>query len=93
MPDVDPPKHSLRRRCEKEIRTSQHLGGDQTWLDCCACERGRFWRCSPGITSVWAWDVRWLRLACAAGLMVGIAQQLGELTRLATSRLTETLQR
>jgi hypothetical protein len=46
-----------------------------------------------GITSVWAWDVRWLRLACAAGLMVGIAQQLGELTRLATSRLTETLQR
>jgi hypothetical protein len=32
-----------------------------------------------GITSVWAWDVRWQRLACAAGLMVGIAQQLGEL--------------
>jgi hypothetical protein len=24
-----------------------------------------------GITSVWAWDVRWQRLACAAGLMVG----------------------
>jgi CDP-Glycerol:Poly(glycerophosphate) glycerophosphotransferase len=29
-----------------------------------------------GITSVWAGDVRWLRLACAAGLVIGIAQQL-----------------
>lgn len=29
-----------------------------------------------GITSVWAGDVLWLRLACAAGLMIGIAQQL-----------------
>jgi hypothetical protein len=29
-----------------------------------------------GITSVWAGDVLWLRLACAAGLVIGIAQQL-----------------
>ena len=29
-----------------------------------------------GITSVWAGDVLWLRLACAAGLAIGIAQQL-----------------
>ena len=29
-----------------------------------------------GITSVWASDVFWLRLACAAGLLIGIAQQL-----------------
>jgi hypothetical protein len=29
-----------------------------------------------GITSVWAWDVLWLRLACAAGVAIGIAQQL-----------------
>ena len=29
-----------------------------------------------GIASVWAGDVLWLRLACAAGLVIGIAQQL-----------------
>ena len=29
-----------------------------------------------GITSVWAGDVLWLRLTCAAGLVIGIAQQL-----------------
>jgi len=29
-----------------------------------------------GITSVWASDVLWLRLVCAAGVVVGIAQQL-----------------
>ena len=29
-----------------------------------------------GITSVWAGDVLWLRLACAAGLAIGLAQQL-----------------
>jgi hypothetical protein len=29
-----------------------------------------------GITSVWAGDVLWLRLACATGLVIGIAQQL-----------------
>jgi hypothetical protein len=29
-----------------------------------------------GITSVWAGDVLWLRLVCAAGLAIGIAQQL-----------------
>ena len=29
-----------------------------------------------GITSVWAEDVLWLRLACATGLVIGIAQQL-----------------
>ena len=29
-----------------------------------------------GITSVWAGDVLWLRLVCAAGLVIGIAQQL-----------------
>ena len=29
-----------------------------------------------GIASVWAGDVLWLRLACAAGLAIGIAQQL-----------------
>jgi hypothetical protein len=29
-----------------------------------------------GITSIWAGDVLWLRLACATGLVIGIAQQL-----------------
>ncbi len=29
-----------------------------------------------GITSVWAADVSWLQVACAAGLLIGIAQQL-----------------
>ena len=29
-----------------------------------------------GIASVWAGDVLWLRLVCAAGLVIGIAQQL-----------------
>jgi len=29
-----------------------------------------------GITSLWASDVLWLRLVCAAGVVVGIAQQL-----------------
>ena len=29
-----------------------------------------------GITSIWAGDVSWLQLACAAGLVIGIAQQL-----------------
>ncbi|HEX6758282.1 MAG TPA: CDP-glycerol glycerophosphotransferase family protein [Propionibacteriaceae bacterium] len=29
-----------------------------------------------GITSVWAGDVLWLRLACATALVIGIAQQL-----------------
>jgi len=29
-----------------------------------------------GIASIWAGDVVWLRLACAAGLVIGIAQQL-----------------
>ena len=29
-----------------------------------------------GITSIWARDVSWLQLACAAGLVTGIAQQL-----------------
>jgi CDP-Glycerol:Poly(glycerophosphate) glycerophosphotransferase len=29
-----------------------------------------------GITSVWVGDVSWLRLACAAGLIIGIGQQL-----------------
>jgi hypothetical protein len=29
-----------------------------------------------GITSVWAGDVLWLRIACAAGLVIGIAHQL-----------------
>ena len=29
-----------------------------------------------GIASVWAGDVLWLRLTCAAGLVIGIAQQL-----------------
>jgi hypothetical protein len=29
-----------------------------------------------GITSIWAADVLWLRLVCAAGLAIGIAQQL-----------------
>jgi hypothetical protein len=33
-----------------------------------------------GIASVWAGDVLWLRLACAAGLVVGIAHQLALLT-------------
>jgi hypothetical protein len=33
-----------------------------------------------GITSVWAGDVFWLRLACAAGLVIGIVQQLVLLT-------------
>jgi CDP-Glycerol:Poly(glycerophosphate) glycerophosphotransferase len=32
-----------------------------------------------GITSIWAGDVRWLRLACAAALAIGIAQQLAQL--------------
>jgi hypothetical protein len=29
-----------------------------------------------GIASIWAGDVVWLRLACSAGLVIGIAQQL-----------------
>jgi len=29
-----------------------------------------------GMTSIWAGDPRWLRLACAAGLVLGITQQL-----------------
>jgi hypothetical protein len=29
-----------------------------------------------GITSLWVGDIRWLRLACAAGLATGITQQL-----------------
>jgi CDP-Glycerol:Poly(glycerophosphate) glycerophosphotransferase len=29
-----------------------------------------------GITSIWAGDLLWLRLACAAGLIIGITQQL-----------------
>jgi len=41
-----------------------------------------------GITSVWAGDSSWLRLACAAGLVVGIAQQL---VLLALSSRTRTL--
>ena len=42
-----------------------------------------------GITSVWAGDSSWLRLACAAGLVVGIAQQL---VLLALSIRTRTLE-
>jgi len=42
-----------------------------------------------GITSVWAGDGSWLRLACAAGLVVGIAQQL---VLLALSIRTRTLE-
>jgi hypothetical protein len=41
-----------------------------------------------GITSAWAGDVLWLRLACAAGLVIGIGQQL---TLLAISVRTRTL--
>ena len=29
-----------------------------------------------GVTSLWAGDILWLRLVCAAGLAIGIAQQL-----------------
>ena len=34
-----------------------------------------------GVTSVWAGDLLWLRPACAAGLVIGIAQQLVLLAR------------
>jgi len=30
-----------------------------------------------GTASVWAGDLLWLRLVCAAGLVLGIVQQLG----------------
>ena len=42
-----------------------------------------------GITSVWAADGFWLRLACAAGLVIGIGQQL---VLLALSIHTRTLE-
>ena len=43
-----------------------------------------------GITSVWAGDVLWLRLACAAGLVIGIAQQLVLLARSIRMRMLGT---
>jgi CDP-Glycerol:Poly(glycerophosphate) glycerophosphotransferase len=43
-----------------------------------------------GIMSIWAGDVFWLRLACAAGLVVGIAQQLALLALSLHRRTLET---
>jgi hypothetical protein len=43
-----------------------------------------------GITSVWAGDVHWLRLACAAGLVIGIAQQLALLALSIRMRMLAT---
>jgi hypothetical protein len=43
-----------------------------------------------GITSLWAADVTWLRLVCAAGLVVGIAQQLALLAISIRRRMLDT---
>jgi len=43
-----------------------------------------------GIMSIWAGDVFWLRLACAAGLVVGIAEQLALLALSLHRRTLET---
>jgi hypothetical protein len=43
-----------------------------------------------GITSLWAADVTWLRLVCAAGLVVGIAQQLALLAISIRKRMLDT---
>ena len=43
-----------------------------------------------GITAVWAGDVLWLRLACAAGLVIGIAQQLALLALSIRKRMLGT---
>jgi hypothetical protein len=43
-----------------------------------------------GITSVWAGDVLWLRLACATGLVIGIAQQLALLALSIRKRMLRT---
>jgi hypothetical protein len=40
-----------------------------------------------GVASVWAGDILWLRLACAAGLVTGIAQQLTLLGPTAACRI------
>lgn len=43
-----------------------------------------------GITSLLAADVTWLRLVCAAGLVVGIAQQLALLAISIRRRMLDT---
>jgi CDP-Glycerol:Poly(glycerophosphate) glycerophosphotransferase len=45
-----------------------------------------------GITSLWPGDVLWLRLACAAGLAIGISQQLALLVISIRMRMLGTLQ-
>ena len=44
-----------------------------------------------GITSLWPGDVLWLRLACAAGLAIGISQQLALLVISIRMRMLGTL--
>jgi hypothetical protein len=43
-----------------------------------------------GVTAIWAGDLRWLRLACAAGLAIGIAQQLALLVLSIRGRMLGT---
>ena len=43
-----------------------------------------------GLTSIWTWDHRWLRLACAAGLAIGIAGQLALLALSIRKRMLAT---
>lgn len=43
-----------------------------------------------GATAIWAGDLRWLRLACAAGLAIGIAQQLALLVLSIRGRMLGT---
>jgi hypothetical protein len=55
--------------------------------------RSRAWSVlalAAGLTSVWAGDVLWLRLACAAGLVIGIAQQLALLALSIRTRMLGT---
>ena len=55
--------------------------------------RSRAWSVlalAAGLTSVWAGDVLWLRLACAAGLVIGIAQQLALLVLSIRTRMLGT---
>ena len=65
-----------RCRCEKRIGSSQHLGGEITHGSTVALASVVVLALLAGIASVWAGDTPWLRLACAAGLVIGIAQQL-----------------
>ena len=43
-----------------------------------------------GVTAIWAGDLRWLRVACAAGLAIGIAQQLALLVLSIRGRMLGT---